>query len=96
MLLNPRSDRQNIGIENDVLRWKTDVLGQDSIRTGANLDLPIEGIGLALFIKGHDDQRSPVAFDQPRTLSERLLPFLQADGIDDRFALHALQPRFDH
>ena len=96
MLLNPGGDRQDIGIENDVLRRKTDILGQDPIGTGANFDLAIEGIGLTLFIKGHGHKRSPVAFDQPRTLSERLLPFLQADGIDDRFALHALQSRFDH
>ena len=46
---------------------------------------------LALFIKGHDNNSSAMAFDCGSMLPESLFTFLHGDGVDDALALAALQ-----
>ncbi len=68
VLLHPGRDRQDIRIEDDVLRRKADFLGQNAIGALANLNFAFVGVRLSLFIKGHHDHRRAVAADQPRLL----------------------------
>ncbi len=75
---------------------KLQPLGQNSVRALADAHLALDGIGLALLVEGHHHHRGAVAQAQSRMRQERLLAFLQADGIDDALALHAFEARFDH
>ena len=61
----------------------------------ANLDLALEGVGLALFIEGHDDHGRAIAAAQFRLAQEFFFAFLHGNRIDDGLALHAFQARFD-
>ena len=70
--------------------------GQQVVGAGADFDLAVGGVGLALFVEGHDDDGGPVAAAKPRLLKERDLAFLHADRVHDRLALHAFQPGLDH
>ena len=51
---------------------------------------------LAGFIEGHDDHRRSVLPCQAGLLQEAFLALLQADGVDDAFALGAFQAGLDH
>ena len=53
------------------------------------------GDGLALLVEGHHDDGGAVAADEPGLLEELLLALLEADRVDDRLALDALQPGLD-
>ena len=46
---------------------------------------------LPALVERHDDDRRPVAADQPRLLEERGLAVLQGDRVDDGLALDVLQ-----
>ena len=74
---------------------KADFLGEQLVGALADGDLVVGGDGLALLVEGHDDDRRPVAPDQPGLLQEFLLALLQADRVDDRLALDALEPGLD-
>ena len=71
-------------------------LRQQVVGALADRDLALDGLGLALLVKGHHDDGGAVAADLARHLEERLLALLEADRVDDRLALHALQPGLDH
>ncbi len=61
VLLDAGRDRENIRIEDDVLRRKADFLGQDFIGARADLDLALLRVRLALFVEGHDDGGGAIA-----------------------------------
>ncbi len=83
------------GIEDDVGRRKADLLGQQSIGPAADAHLVFDRDGLALLVERHHDRRGPVAAHQPGVVQKDLFPFLEADRVDDRLALHAFQARLD-
>ncbi len=87
---------QNVRIKDDVVSRKICPRGQEFISPRADVDLALKRIGLAALIKSHHDDRCAILPNQPRLPEKFLLPVFQADGIDDRFALHAFQPRFDY
>ncbi len=95
VLLDPRRDREDVGIEDDVLGRKADP-DEQLIRALADLDLALLGVGLADLVERHDDDRGAIRHALARMLEELLLAFLHADRIDDRLARDALQPRLDH
>ena len=74
---------------------EADLLGQQLVGPLADGHLAFGGDRLAGLVEGHHDHRGPVAADQPGLLEELRLAFLQADRVDDRLALHALQPGLD-
>ncbi len=88
-------NREDIGIENDVFRREPDSHKQ-IVGALADIDLALIGVGLTLFIKGHDDGRCAVAHAQAGVLKKGFLAFLHRDRIDDALALDALEPLFDH
>ncbi len=56
----------------------------------------LERVGLALLVERHDHGCGAVAAHLAGVLDEYLFALLEADRVDDRLALHALQPRLDH
>ena len=79
MFLDSGSDGQDVRIENDVLRRKANLFGENPIRARANLQTAVGRIGLALFIECHHDNGSAIMPDFPRLLFENLFAFLEAD-----------------
>ena len=52
-------------------------------------------VGLALFIKSHDDNRSAVFEAKPRLMDEIFFTLLKRNGVNDAFALYTLQASFN-
>ena len=61
VLLDPRRHGEDVGIEDDVLGREADLVDQDAIGAGADLDLAGGGVGLALLVEGHDHHGGAVA-----------------------------------
>jgi len=55
-----------------------------------------QGVGLALFVEGHDHGRGAVAQHLARLLDEGLLALLERDRVDHALALQALEAGLDH
>ena len=55
MLLDAGRDREDVGIEDDVLGREADLLGQELVGARADLDLALERVGLALLVERHHD-----------------------------------------
>ena len=90
------SDGKDVRVEDDVFRREADFIYQNVVGPLADLALACSGIGLAGFVEGHDHHGGAVAFAQPRMMFEGVNAFLHGDGVDDAFALDALEARFDH
>ena len=95
VFVDPRADGEDVGIEDDVLWIEARLLDKDSVTAGADLDLALQTVGLAGFVERHDDHSRPVGLAAAGRVEEGLLALLEADGVDDGFALHAFQPRLD-
>ena len=93
VLLEPGGDREDVRVEDDVGRIEAGLLGQQPVGALADRDLALDRVGLALLVEGHHDHAGAVAADGPRLVQEVGFAFLQADRVDDRLALHALQAR---
>ena len=61
MFFDSRCNSQNVGIKDDVFRWKSDCLGKQVICSLANTDLVFDLCCLTIFIKGHDDRCSAIS-----------------------------------
>ena len=88
VLLNTGSNGKDVGVKNDVGRVEADA-GQHIIGAFADFSLAFEGIGLAVFVKGHHHHRSAVTHAVPGTFDELLFAFFQADGVHHGLALDA-------
>jgi hypothetical protein len=77
-------------------RRKADAVDQDVVGARGDRHLALERIGLARFVKRHDDDRGAVAAYELRMADKRVLALLERDRIDHRLALHAFQSGFDH
>ena len=96
VLIHPGPHRQDVGIEDDVAGRKTDHFGQQPERATGDLELSARVGRLASLVKPHHDHSRPVSSHQASLVQERRFAFLETDRVDDRLALHALQPRLDH
>ena len=96
VLLDPRRDREDVRVEDDVLGREPGLLDEQAVRALADLDLPLDGLRLPLLVEGHHDHRGPVAPDVPGVLEERLLALLERDRVDDPLPLEALEPGLEH
>ena len=56
----------------------------------------LKRVGLALFVERHHHDRRAISAHQPGLAQEFLLAFLHRDRVDDRLALDAFEPGFDH
>ena len=96
MLLDACRDGEDVGVEDDVLRRESGLLGEEPIGALADRHLAV-GIGrLPLLIEGHDDDSGTVATDRPRLAEEILFPLLEADGVNDPLPLEALEAGLEH
>ena len=95
MFLHARADREDVRVEDDVLRVDAGFLGEDLVAAHADADLVREGGGLALLVEGHDDHRGAVAAAEAGAADELLVAFLERDRVHDGLALHAAQAGLD-
>ncbi len=95
MFLDAGGDGEDVRVEDDVLRRKAGLLGQEAIRALADFDLALEAIGLAALVKRHHHHRRAVPADQLRLAHKLLFAFLEADGVHDALALEALEAGLD-
>ncbi len=95
VFFHPGRDREDIGIEHDVLGRKADA-GKQVIGARADFDLACLGVGLPGFVESHHHHGSAVSHAFAGLVEEGGLALLHADRIDDRLAGHAFQPRLDH
>ena len=84
VLLDAGRDREDVGIEDDVLGRKAGLFGEKLVGARADRDLALERVGLALFVERHHDDGGAVGAHQPRLAQKLLLAFLHRDRIDDR------------
>ena len=91
----PVATARTFGSKIDVLGREADLVDEQPVRALADLDLALDGVGLALLVEGHHDDAGAVAADGPRLLEERLLALLEADRVDDALALDALHARLE-
>ncbi len=96
MLLDAGRYRENIGIEDDVLRREADFIDENFIGALGDREFALECVGLALFVEGHHHDGGAVALDLARLVAKLVLAFLHRDRIDDALALQAFEPGFDH
>ena len=91
VLLDAGGDGEDVRVENDVLGREAEGVHEEAIRAGADADLFVAGGGLALLVEGHDDGGGAVAQDEFRAAEKFGLAVLEGDGVDDAFALEALE-----
>ena len=92
MFLEARGDRENVRIEDDVLRRDLGHLGKQAIGALAYAHLSFYCVGLSLLIEGHHDHGHPYLSGEACMAQEGLFSFLQADRVDHTLALEALEP----
>ncbi len=90
VLLNTRSDCEDIGIKNDVFRWKIYLLDEDSIGPLADSYLVLIGCGLSLLVKCHYHDRRSKPADNSGLFDKFIFPLLQGNRIKNAFPLKAL------
>ena len=74
MLLDAGGDREDVRVEDDVLGREADLLGQELVGAGADLDLARLGVGLALLVEGHDDDGGAVGAAEAGVVQEASSP----------------------
>ncbi len=93
VLLDTSGDREDVGIEDNVLRLKAHRAGEDVVGAPADRSLASEGVRLALLVERHDHHGGAVSAHDPGVADELLLAFLERDRIDDGLALQAFEAR---
>ena len=94
VLFDPGRDREDVGVEDDVLGPKPRLLDEQAVGPGADRHFAIRRVRLALLVERHHDHGGAVAADQAGFGEELRLALLQADRVDDALALEVLEPRF--
>jgi hypothetical protein len=88
-------NRQDVRVEDDVEGIETGLVGQQRVGALADGDLALDRVRLPLLVERHDNHGSAVTADRTRLAQEVVLALLEADRIDDPFALYALQARLE-
>ena len=87
VFLHPRGDREDVCVEDDVLRLEADDLGQQVVRPPQDGDPALDRLGLAPLVEGHDDDRRSVTPAEASLAQELGLALLERDRVDDTLAL---------
>src|ERR1700751_4401744 len=95
VLLNTGTDRQNVWIENDILRRKSDFFRKDPISTGASLYFASDRVRLAGLVKCHYHHRGSVTADSLGLAPKLFFSFFEADRVYNPFSLNRLEPSFE-
>ena len=97
VLLDARGDREDVGVEDDVVGREPGLLGEQRVarasgrRPGARPSRPGPASSNAITTDG-----GAVPAAQPRLAQELVLALLERDRVDDAAALELLQPGLDH
>ena len=91
MLFDAGRDRQDIRIENDVVRVEANLIDKDAIRPFTDPDLLVVGRRLAVLIEGHHHHGSTVFHDVLRRFLENFLTLLERDRVHDPLSLKVLE-----
>ena len=84
VLLDAGADGEHRRVEDDVGRVVARLLGEQPVGAPEDRDLALGGVGLALLVERHHDDRGAVAGDRPGAPQELVLALLEADRVDDR------------
>ena len=95
VLLDARGHREDVGVEDDVVRVHADLAREQVVGALTDLLAALEGVGLTLLVEGHDDDGRAVLVAEAGLREERLDALLHRDGVDDRLALGALEAGLD-
>ena len=95
MFLNASGDSENIRIENYVRRIEANLVNQNLVRALADSHFALDRVRLPVLIECHDDDGGAVGAHELCLLDKCLFAFFEADRINNRLALDALQPGFD-
>src|ERR1700746_518038 len=96
MLFNAGADRQNVRIENDILRRKSDFFRKDPISAGTDLDFASDRVRLAGLVKCHYHHRGAIPADSLGLAPKLLFSFFEADRVYYPFSLDRLEPSFEN
>jgi len=77
VLLDPGRDGEHVRVEDDLLRGEVRLLEQQPVGALGDLDLALDGVGLALLVEGHHDHGRAELLQAPRLRQERVLAFLE-------------------
>ncbi len=95
VLFDTGGDGEDIEVEDDVFGREVELFDQQLVGALGDLDLAILGIGLALFVEGHDHHGGAVVQTGLGLFQELVFAFLERDGVDHPLALDTLQPGLD-
>src|SRR5690554_3097733 len=95
VLFDAGGNGKDVRVEDDVGRVEADA-NQHIVGALTDFGFAFEGVGLAIFVKGHDHNRGAVAHAVLCPLDELFFAFFQADGVHHGLALDAAQAGFDH
>ena len=95
VFLHPGRDREDVGVEDDVLRLEPDDIGQEGVGPPQDGDAPFDRLGLALLVERHDHDGRPVAAAQAGLAEELRVALLERDRVDDALALELLEAGLD-
>ena len=96
VFLDPRGDGEDVRVEDDVLGGEVDFVHEDSIGARADRDLALHRVGLPVLVERHHHDGRAMPTRELRLRDEGVVPFLQADRVDDALALQALEAGLDH
>ena len=96
VFLDAGGNREDVGVENYILRRKPDHFRQQLVGALANLELAVGCVGLSFLVERHDDGGRAVALHLAGMVEKGRCAFLEADGIHHRLALHTFQASLDH
>ena len=96
VLLHAGGDGEDVRVDDDVVGREADLVDEEVVGPPGDVDLALDGVGLADLVEGHHDHGGAVVEADARLLEELVDTFLHRDRVDDRLALHALQAGLDH
>ena len=96
VLFHSRSNRENIGVKNDVLRVKFYLIYKHTIASLTDFYASLIGVGLAFFVKSHHHYGSTKFLNGLRLLDKFFLPVFEGNGVHNTLPLHTLQSCKDY
>ena len=95
MFLHARCDGQDVGVKNYIVGIKARLLNQQVVSALTDANFVFFGCGLSFFVEGHHHYCGTVPAAKAGVLEKSCFAFLEANGIHDAFALHALESRLN-
>ena len=95
VFIDARGNRENIGIEDNVVGVEIQLTHQQVVTAFADFLAPLQVVGLAVLVKRHDHDGGTIALAQPGLGEKLFLTGFEADRIHHGLALDAFQSGLD-